>query len=209
MIRNCYVEAEKFVWKNDLSSPRTGVIITGQPGIGMTISCISVGLRREIYRENSFHMVLTSPILKDETSYPTSCTWCKCAFLPSRCLPCLKGEGKAEEPLSVEVNYVLVRPAGEREHKWVLPEGWEQRRNVYLLELPLDDEVQKSDQKIRKRKASTSAITRSKRPPKETKASTSATTRPKWPPKEKKASTSASTGTRRSTRLKNVGEVEE
>ncbi|KAF8343388.1 hypothetical protein F5887DRAFT_973643 [Amanita rubescens] len=57
--------------------------------------------------------------------------------------PDLKGEGKAEEPLSVEVNYVLVRPAGEREHKWVLPEGWEQRRNVYLLELPLDDEVQK------------------------------------------------------------------
>ncbi len=72
MIRNCYVEAEKLVWKNALSNPRTGVIITGQPGIGMIISCISVRLRRDIYRENSFHMVSTSPTPKDETSYLTS-----------------------------------------------------------------------------------------------------------------------------------------
>ncbi|KAM6501894.1 hypothetical protein JOM56_001871 [Amanita muscaria] len=49
-----------------------------------------------------------------------------------------KGKGKAVEPLSVEVNYVLVRPAGEKEHKWVLPEGWDEP-NVYLLELPLED----------------------------------------------------------------------
>ena len=99
--------------------------------------------------------------------------------------PGLKGKGKAEELLSVEVNYVLVCPAGERERKWDFPEGWEQQRNVYLLELSLD-----YDQKTRKRKASTSATT--KRPPKETKASTSATT-----------------STRRSTRFKNVSEVEE
>jgi hypothetical protein len=124
--------------------------------------------------------------------------------------PDLKGKGKAEEPLSVEVNYVLVRPAGEREHKWVLPVGWEQQRNVYHLELPLDHEIDEVDQKNRKRKASTSASTRSRRPPKETKASTSATTRPKRPPKKTKASTSATTSsTRQSTRIKNVGKVEE
>ena len=45
MIRNCYVEAEKLVWKRALSLPRTGVIFTGQSGIGMIISCISVRLR--------------------------------------------------------------------------------------------------------------------------------------------------------------------
>jgi hypothetical protein len=44
MIRNCYVEAEKLVWKNAVRLPKTGVIITGQPGIGMIISCISVCL---------------------------------------------------------------------------------------------------------------------------------------------------------------------
>jgi hypothetical protein len=110
--------------------------------------------------------------------------------------PDLKGKGKAEGPL-VEVNYVLVRPTGQKEHKWILPEGLEQglnhQPNVYLLELPLDqeleiDEVQKSG---KKRKASTSA-TRSKR------ASTSTTTRSKRLPK---ASTSATTS-RRSDRLK-------
>ncbi|KAF8345309.1 hypothetical protein F5887DRAFT_1061853 [Amanita rubescens] len=68
--------------------------------------------------------------------------------------PDLKGKGKAVEPLSVEVNYVLVRPAGEKEHKWSLPKGWDQERNVYLLELPLDhdiNKVQKADKKKRKR----------------------------------------------------------
>ena len=44
MVRNCYVEAEKLVWKNAVRLPKTGVIITGQPGIGMIISCISVCL---------------------------------------------------------------------------------------------------------------------------------------------------------------------
>ncbi|KAF8346669.1 hypothetical protein F5887DRAFT_1281776 [Amanita rubescens] len=56
MIRNCYVEAEKFVWKIALSSPRTGVIITGQPGIGKTL----------------FIWYLLVKLLKFETSYPTS-----------------------------------------------------------------------------------------------------------------------------------------
>ena len=51
-----------------------------------------------------------------------------------------KGKRKAEEPLSVEVNYVLVRPTGEEEHKWVLPEGWEEA-SVYLLELPLEHDI--------------------------------------------------------------------
>jgi len=51
--------------------------------------------------------------------------------------PNLKGKGNVEEPLPVEVNYVLVRPAGQEEHKWVLPEGWDEP-NVYLLELPLE-----------------------------------------------------------------------
>ena len=56
--------------------------------------------------------------------------------------PDLKGKGKAKEPLSVEVNYVLIRPAGEKEHKWTLPKGWDQERNVCLLELPLDHDRQ-------------------------------------------------------------------
>jgi hypothetical protein len=72
MIRNCYVEAENFVWKIARSSPRTGVIIAGQPGIGMIISCISVRLRRDIYRENAFHMVLTYQTPKVGTSYQLS-----------------------------------------------------------------------------------------------------------------------------------------
>jgi hypothetical protein len=38
MIRKCCVEAEKLVWKRALSWPRSGVIITGQPGIGIIIS---------------------------------------------------------------------------------------------------------------------------------------------------------------------------
>ena len=37
MVRKCYVEAEKLVWKWALSYPSTGVIITGQPGIGMIL----------------------------------------------------------------------------------------------------------------------------------------------------------------------------
>jgi len=47
--------------------------------------------------------------------------------------PDLKGKGKAkeaEEPLSVEVNYVLVRPAGQEEHEWVLLEGWDEPNGV-------------------------------------------------------------------------------
>ena len=44
MVRKCYVEAEKLVWKTALSFPDTGAIITGQPGIGMIISCIAVRL---------------------------------------------------------------------------------------------------------------------------------------------------------------------
>ncbi|KAF8335167.1 hypothetical protein F5887DRAFT_921302 [Amanita rubescens] len=62
--------------------------------------------------------------------------------LPPSKKPDLKGKGKAKEPLSVEVNYVLVRPAGQKEHKWILPEGREHQSNVYLLELPLEHEVQ-------------------------------------------------------------------
>ena len=38
IVRSCYVEAEKLVWKQALSLPQTGVIIMGQPGIGMIIS---------------------------------------------------------------------------------------------------------------------------------------------------------------------------
>ncbi len=38
MVRSCYVEAEKLVWKKALSLPEAGVIVTGQPGIGMIIS---------------------------------------------------------------------------------------------------------------------------------------------------------------------------
>jgi len=44
MVRKCYVEAEKLVWKRALCFPDTGVIITGQPGSGMIISQISVCL---------------------------------------------------------------------------------------------------------------------------------------------------------------------
>ncbi|EDR04835.1 uncharacterized protein LACBIDRAFT_330360 [Laccaria bicolor S238N-H82] len=54
--------------------------------------------------------------------------------------PDLKGKGKAEEPLLVEINYVLVHPTGQEEHNWVLPEGWDEP-NVYLLELPLDHDI--------------------------------------------------------------------
>ncbi|KAF8338415.1 hypothetical protein F5887DRAFT_920209 [Amanita rubescens] len=57
--------------------------------------------------------------------------------LPPAKKPDLKGKGKAKEPL-----YVLVRPAGQKEHKWVFPEGREHQSNVYLLELPLEHEVQ-------------------------------------------------------------------
>ena len=42
MIRTCYVE--KLVRNRALNLPDTGVIITGQPGIGMIISCVSVRL---------------------------------------------------------------------------------------------------------------------------------------------------------------------
>jgi len=58
--------------------------------------------------------------------------------------PAKKPDLKAKGPLSVEVNYVLVRLAGQKKQKWVLPDPL----NVNLLELPLEngiDEVQKSD----------------------------------------------------------------
>ena len=54
MVRNCYVEAEKLVWKNAVRLPKTGVIITGQPGIGMIISCISVCLHQGICTRKNF-----------------------------------------------------------------------------------------------------------------------------------------------------------
>ena len=63
MIRNCYVEAEKFVWKIALSSPRTGVIITGQPGIGMILSCISVRLRETFIGKTLFIWYLLVKLL--------------------------------------------------------------------------------------------------------------------------------------------------
>jgi len=37
IVRECYVEAEKLIWKRAWSMPGTGAIITGQPGIGMII----------------------------------------------------------------------------------------------------------------------------------------------------------------------------
>jgi hypothetical protein len=42
MVRKCYLEAEKLIWKQARSMPGTGVIITGQPGIGMIILQIYV-----------------------------------------------------------------------------------------------------------------------------------------------------------------------
>lgn len=37
MIRDCYREAEELVWSRALNLPDTGVIFTGQPGVGMTL----------------------------------------------------------------------------------------------------------------------------------------------------------------------------
>lgn len=84
-----------------------------------------------------------------------------------------KGEGKrrADEPSPVEVDFVLVRPTGEEEHRWVLPEGLDQLEdvNVYVLELPLehaiDSPTTRSMQSSKKAKLST--------PGRRTKASTS------------------------------------
>ncbi|KAM6489766.1 hypothetical protein JOM56_014789 [Amanita muscaria] len=87
--------------------------------------------------------------------------------------PDLKGKGKAVEPLSVDVNYVLVRPAGQEDHRWVLPEGWDEL-NVYLLELPLEQDID-------------SATTRAIRSRKNT-------------PKASKAANASTSGTRRSAR---------
>lgn len=110
-----------------------------------------------------------------------------------------KGEGKrrADEPSPVEVDFVLVRPTGEEEHRWVLPEGLDQLEdvNVYVLELPLehaiDSPTTRSMQSSKKAKLST--------PGRRTKASTSG--------RKTKASTSgqqtmaSTSGQRRSTRL--------
>ena len=41
MIRKCYVEAEKLVWDTAILAPETGVILSGQSGIGMFISSVS------------------------------------------------------------------------------------------------------------------------------------------------------------------------
>ena len=41
MIRKCYVEAEKLVWNRAIFAPQTGVILSGQPGIGKFISSVS------------------------------------------------------------------------------------------------------------------------------------------------------------------------
>ena len=41
MIRKCYVDAEKLVWNRAIFAPKTGVILSGQPGIGKFISSVS------------------------------------------------------------------------------------------------------------------------------------------------------------------------
>jgi hypothetical protein len=42
MIRKCYVDAEKLVWNRAIFAPKTGIILSGQPGIGKFINISSV-----------------------------------------------------------------------------------------------------------------------------------------------------------------------
>ena len=72
-IRDCYIKAEEVVWQEAADrQARTGVIFSGQPGIGTNILVSYLNSAYSIYRKDILPLVPPCPSPKDEATHSTS-----------------------------------------------------------------------------------------------------------------------------------------